>query len=39
MTNNVLYSSYVFGIRMSQIKSVRFDSNLIIGVTAKPTFV
>ena len=37
LTNNVLYNAYVIGAQFSQIQSVSFTNNLIIGVYGKPT--
>jgi len=37
ITNNVLYQAWVFGLEVSQIKSFKFNNNLIIGVTERPT--
>jgi hypothetical protein len=37
LNNNVLYNAYVFGAQFSEIKSVTFTNNLIIGVYEKPT--
>lgn len=36
--NNVLYRSYVFGAQVTMAKSLSFQDNLIIGITAKPSF-
>lgn len=35
--NNVLYNAWVFGAQFSQIQSVKFTNNVIIGVYEKPT--
>ena len=37
-TNNVMYRTYVFGAQITTVASFVFSNNLIIGVTAKPTF-
>ena len=37
ISNNVLYNAWVFGAQLSQIKSVTFANNVIIGVYEKPT--
>lgn len=37
LNNNILYNAYVFGAQLSQIQSVTFTNNLIIGVSGKPT--
>ena len=37
-TDNVMYRTYVFGAQITTVAGFIFSSNLIIGVTAKPTF-
>ena len=36
-SNNVLYNAYVFGAQLTQFYHLVFSSNLIIGVSDKPT--
>ena len=36
-TNNVLYNAYVFGVQVTQVQSLTFTNNLIVGVSDKPT--
>ena len=33
-----MYRTYVFGAQITTVASLSFSNNLIIGVTAKPTF-
>jgi hypothetical protein len=37
LDNNVLYNIYVIGAQLTNIKSITFSNNLIIGVYTKPT--
>ena len=37
ITNNVLYNAWVFGVQATGMQHFNFTSNLIIGVTGRPT--
>ena len=36
-SDNVLYNTYVFGVQITQVLSLTFTNNVIIGVSDKPT--